>query len=134
MQDLYRILQCGPDASEEEIKQSFKRLALLHHPDKGPSSDSALFVQISKAWEVLKDSDLRQEYDTKWREWCSVQHLPIQEEVEFSDFDESDEDFVYPCRCGDYFVLTKSDAKWMFDIVCCQTCSLTLKVFYKSDV
>ncbi|XP_076435017.1 dnaJ homolog subfamily C member 24-like [Babylonia areolata] len=84
MQDLYSILQCDPQASLEEIKQSFKRLALQHHPDKGQCNDGAMFARISSAWEVLKDAELRHEYDVKWREWCSAQHLPIQEVVDFS--------------------------------------------------
>ena len=133
MQDLYEILQVDPTASQEQIKQSFKRLVLLHHPDKGQATDTSMFVKLSNAWEILGDEALRKEYDAKWREWHNAQHLPIQEEVVFSSFDESDSDYTYPCRCGDVFTLSRTDAKWMFDIVCCETCSLTIKVLYEDE-
>ena len=134
MEDLYLILQCDPTSTQEQLKQSFKRLALQHHPDKGPSGDGSFFVKLNNAWEILGNQELRQEYDVKWRERCIVQDRPIHEEIEFSELysDESEEIYSYPCeKCEGVFILTKTDAKLRFDIVCCDTCSSAIRVLYK---
>ncbi len=51
--------------SHQEIKKAYKKLALLHHPDKnsGNEESSRKFLEISTAFEVLKDEDKRSEYD-----------------------------------------------------------------------
>jgi molecular chaperone DnaJ len=60
--DLYAILGCSKTATVEEIKISYKKLALKHHPDKNNGDDS-LFKEINEAYSVLSDKDKRQEYD-----------------------------------------------------------------------
>ena len=60
--DLYDILGCSKTATVEEIKISYKKLALKHHPDKNNGDDS-LFKEINEAYSVLSDKDKRQEYD-----------------------------------------------------------------------
>jgi curved DNA-binding protein len=58
----YDILGVKEDASTDEIKKAFKRLARKHHPDAG--GDEARFKDISEAYEVLSDKKKREEYDT----------------------------------------------------------------------
>jgi molecular chaperone DnaJ len=60
--DYYEILGVGKDASPDEIKKAFRRLAVQHHPDK-EGGDEAKFKEINEAYEVLKDSSKRQRYD-----------------------------------------------------------------------
>ena len=136
MEDLYHILQCDMTSTQEQLKQNYKKLALQHHPDKGQSCDGSFFVKLNNAWEILGNQELRREYDAKWRERCIVQDRPIHEEVEFSELysDESEEIYSYPCeKCEGDFVLTRTDAKLRFDIVCCDSCSSTIKVLYGDD-
>jgi len=59
--DYYDILGVSRDASEKEIKTSFRKLAAKHHPDKG--GDSKKFVEIKEAYETLNDPKKRQMYD-----------------------------------------------------------------------
>jgi curved DNA-binding protein CbpA len=68
----YRVLGINKDASSAEIKKSYHKLALQHHPDKqnnGSSSDAdraraqSHFAKIAGAYEILSDKDNRQEYD-----------------------------------------------------------------------
>ena len=61
----YELLGVKQDASAEEIKKSFKKLARQHHPDAG--GDEAKFKEISNAFDVLSDKDKRAEYDDMLR-------------------------------------------------------------------
>ncbi|MEK6856840.1 MAG: molecular chaperone DnaJ, partial [Nanoarchaeota archaeon] len=59
--DYYEILGIGKDSSKEEIKKSYKKLALKYHPDKG--GDAEKFKEISEAYAVLSDESKRKQYD-----------------------------------------------------------------------
>ncbi len=59
--DHYQILGVSRDATPQDIKKAFRKLAMKHHPDKG--GDEAKFKEIQQAYEVLSDPDKRQQYD-----------------------------------------------------------------------
>lgn len=63
--DYYELLGISNDADSREIRKAFKKLALAIHPDKNPDDPAAQekFVQIKKAYEVLKDQEKRKQYD-----------------------------------------------------------------------
>ncbi len=66
MKDYYRILGVPEDASEEEIKRAFRRLAFKYHPDKNPGREKEAeekFKEINEAYGVLGDEAKRREYD-----------------------------------------------------------------------
>lgn len=58
---LYDILNIPKDASIDDIKKGFKKLAVKHHPDKG--GDEEKFKEIAKAYEILSDENKRKQYD-----------------------------------------------------------------------
>jgi DnaJ-class molecular chaperone len=58
---LYEILQVNNNASQEDIKKKFKKLAVQHHPDKGGDVDK--FKEITNAYEILSDDNKRKQYD-----------------------------------------------------------------------
>ncbi len=62
MKDYYKILGVKKDASEEEIKKAFRKLAHAHHPDKS-GGDEAKFKEVSEAYSVLSDKKKRAQYD-----------------------------------------------------------------------
>src|SRR3990167_3382193 len=62
MKDYYKILGVNKDASEEEIKKAFRKLAHVHHPDKSGGNE-AKFKEASEAYEVLSDKKKRAQYD-----------------------------------------------------------------------
>jgi molecular chaperone DnaJ len=64
MKDYYEILGVSKNASEDEIKKAFRKLAHTYHPDKS-GGDEKKFKEISEAYSVLSDSKQRKEYDTR---------------------------------------------------------------------
>ncbi len=60
--DLYEILELNSNASENEIKKSYIRLIKIYHPDKN-NNDSTMYQKIQSAYEILINSNTRQEYN-----------------------------------------------------------------------
>jgi curved DNA-binding protein CbpA len=63
---LYKLLGVSKSATTKEIRVAFKKLALEKHPDKNQDDPKANeeFIRINRAYEILKDDDLRKKYDT----------------------------------------------------------------------
>nr|XP_002740489.1 PREDICTED: dnaJ homolog subfamily C member 10-like [Saccoglossus kowalevskii] len=63
--DYYEILGIQRDANAKDIRRAFKKIALKEHPDKNPDDPLAheKFLKINRAYEVLKDEELRKKYD-----------------------------------------------------------------------
>lgn len=64
-QDYYDILGVSRNASADDIKKSYRKLAMKHHPDQNPDNEEAehKFKSISEAYEALSDDDRRAAYD-----------------------------------------------------------------------
>ena len=63
--DYYKTLGVGKNASDEEIKKAYRKLARQYHPDRNPGDKKAeeRFKEISQAHDVLSDADKRKAYD-----------------------------------------------------------------------
>jgi len=63
--DYYKILEVDEKASQDEIKKAYRKLSLLHHPDKnqGNPDAEAKFKQINEAYQVIGDETERKKYD-----------------------------------------------------------------------
>lgn len=64
--DYYEILGIGREASKDEIKKAFHKLAHKYHPDKG-GGDPEKFKEVSEAYSILSDEKKRAEYDSYGR-------------------------------------------------------------------
>ena len=65
MKDLYEILGVSKQASNDDIKKSYRKLALKYHPDKNPDNQEAekRFKEAAEAYSVLSDQQKRSRYD-----------------------------------------------------------------------
>ncbi len=63
--DYYEVLGVEKNASAEEIKRAYRRMAIKYHPDKNPGNKEAeaKFKECAEAYEVLSDADKRKQYD-----------------------------------------------------------------------
>ena len=65
MKDLYEVIGVAKNASQDEIKKSYRKLALKYHPDKNPDNKEAekKFKEAAQAYAVLSDNNKRARYD-----------------------------------------------------------------------
>ncbi|WBF65349.1 MAG: molecular chaperone DnaJ [Candidatus Kinetoplastibacterium crithidii] len=63
--DFYEVLGLKKDASEDEIKKAYRKLAMKYHPDRNPNNKEAedKFKEINEAYEILGNSEKRSAYD-----------------------------------------------------------------------
>ena len=63
--DYYEVLGVAKDASGDEIKKAYRKLAMKYHPDRNPDDPEAeaMFKEAAEAYEVLRDEGKRQRYD-----------------------------------------------------------------------
>jgi molecular chaperone DnaJ len=63
--DYYEVLGVGKNASGEEIKKAYRKVAMQHHPDRNPGDKSSedKFKEAAEAYEILSDPDKKRRYD-----------------------------------------------------------------------
>lgn len=69
--DYYSILGVTKNATDEEMKKAFRKLAVKYHPDKNPGNKEAeeKFKELNEAYEVLSDAEKRKKYDKYGANW-----------------------------------------------------------------
>jgi len=89
----YSILGVKQNATEQEIKKAYRKLARQHHPDVNPGDKSAeaRFKEINEAYEVLSDKKKRQKYDQYGDQWQYADQFEQarQQQAPFRDFGSS---------------------------------------------
>ena len=85
MKTFYDILGLNINCSLEDIKNSYRQLCKIYHPDKNPD-DNNKFIEINKAYETLVNEDLRREYDLDLMcsPNCKPQRVNIKNNIEIT--------------------------------------------------
>jgi DnaJ-class molecular chaperone len=67
--DYYKILGVDEKANEDEIKKAYRRMSMLHHPDKNGNTDESKqkFQELNNAYEILSEPNKRRTYDSMRR-------------------------------------------------------------------
>ena len=74
--DYYEIMGVGRDASQDEIKRAYRRLARKYHPDVSKEAEAEKrFKEVGEAYEVLKDPEKRAAYDQLGKNWKAGQEF-----------------------------------------------------------
>ncbi|RUS15217.1 DnaJ domain-containing protein [Endogone sp. FLAS-F59071] len=74
--ELYQVLGLQPNATEQEIRQSYHKLSLKHHPDKNKGTETEVWYKVSQAYEVLSNKDKRAVYDRFGPDFELIYQIP----------------------------------------------------------
>lgn len=86
--DYYQILGVKKDASKDEIKKAYRKLARQHHPDINPNkkNTNTKFAEINEANEVLSDDKKRKKYDSLGADWQKYQNTEQKQGFDWSKY------------------------------------------------
>lgn len=145
----YDVLRIPRDASAEEIRRAYHRLALEQHPDRssgaapsGTPGDAAAphadFVQLQQAWEALREPEARRRYDAALQ---AEDDAGMRATARTSDVDLGDMEYTEDvaglgvwsrrCRCGATFELTEDQLADGIETLECSCCSLAIRLLYQ---
>ncbi|KAL0112840.1 hypothetical protein PUN28_012245 [Cardiocondyla obscurior] len=104
----YKVLGCGENSTQEEIKRAYHRRLLQFHPDKNDTGDIQEFHDVKEAWRILGHPQSRKKYDAACKqEQLEEEDCPVFARLSPNDLEESalEGTLFYRCRCGEnYFV------------------------------
>jgi len=86
MKNYYSILGISSSATLIDIKKAYRTLALQYHPDKNKEDNAAFkFIEITEAYEVLRDPEKRQQYDFIYKEYFGSEKMTVPEPDKYGD-------------------------------------------------
>ncbi|MDP1604602.1 MAG: DnaJ C-terminal domain-containing protein [Legionella sp.] len=88
--DYYKVMGLEKNASQEEIKRTYRKLARKYHPDVSKEANAEnKFKEVGEAYEVLKDPEKRKKYDQYGQYWQEPSQRPQQQQHYSQDYDSS---------------------------------------------
>ena len=117
----YEILECSINATQEELKSSYHRLLLIHHPDKSNSQNNSIdkFIKIQSAYKLLSSTEQRASYDSLLKQVELKQkadlvslddngdHSSLLSLSKDFELDSNRDIYTRKCRCAGSFMVSK---------------------------
>jgi DnaJ-class molecular chaperone len=102
MRDYYDVLGVSPDAGAAEIKRAYRQLARRYHPDISGDDRAGVFLEVSRAYEVLRDPERRRSYNARLLSHGRTEWLADEVAIDFpsvsSVLDRMRDSFFGDCR------------------------------------
>uniref|UniRef100_A0AAV1TCN2 Diphthamide biosynthesis protein 4 n=1 Tax=Peronospora matthiolae TaxID=2874970 RepID=A0AAV1TCN2_9STRA len=152
----YEVLGVSTTCSSDDVRRAYHQLARQHHPDKrspvvkanrnhsavkSQQQQQQLFLCVQEAYETLRNTELRRQYDAKLQQDALVRKreheaVVVSDEVTLSAMQRvylqgEDDDavvFTHTCRCGDVYEISEIEIWDGVDVVPCSGCSLHIRV------
>ena len=136
----YELLQVPRTASPAEIKTSYHRLLLSHHPDKSDASrndPTRIDVDIGllkEAFITLSSPESRIKYDSELscRPDSSSSRSRPAHFVSLEDFENIEQVWTYNCRCGGQYTIEEEAMETGVHLIACSSCSEVIWVGYET--
>lgn len=127
---LYEVLGCHTNATYAELKRRYQELVLKYHPDKQENSFPATFLEIDKAWKILRDPEQRKLYDDQLTHTRLSEQPHIYATLTLSDLDRHEDtlNYSYMCRCGGLYSISQTEVGLEDCFVHCEDCSLIIHI------
>ncbi|KAF9780905.1 hypothetical protein BJ322DRAFT_1082337 [Thelephora terrestris] len=142
-QNYYELLQVPQTASFADIKASYHRLLLSHHPDKSdPSKHNSTQTDVDigslkEAFTTLSTAESRMRYDFELSSLPCLSSRPSQSRpahvVSLEDFEDLGQVWVYGCRCGEHYAINEADMENDVHLVACSGCSEVIWIGYEAQ-
>ena len=136
----YELLQVSRTASPAEIKASYHRLLLFHHPDKSDASKENTtrtdidIGSLKEAFATLFSPESRMRYDSELssRPYPSSSRSRPAHIVSLEDFKDLGQVWTHGCRCGGQYAIEEVDMEKDTHLVACSSCSEVIWVGYEA--
>jgi diphthamide biosynthesis protein 4 len=131
METHYEVLGCHKNATYKELKRRYQELVLKYHPDKQTQNSlSTTYMEIDKAWKILRDPEQRKLYDEQLTHTQLSEQPLIYATLSVSDLDmhEDNLNYSYICRCGGLYSIPQTEVGLEDCFVHCDDCSLIIHV------
>lgn len=124
----YSVLGCDQSSTPEELKRNYQVLIRQHHPDKQENKSenyelNEQFIRIDRAYKILRDEKLRQEYNASLLINNLNENSLIYAEISKSELVFNNGIFLYLCRCGDSIKVPKDVLNEPECVVECSECT-----------
>ena len=136
-QSYYELLQVPRAASSAEIKASYRRILLLHHPDKSDTykhnSTPIDIGLVKRAFTTLFSPESRLKYDLELSSRPNFSFLRGRPAhiVSLEDLEDLGRAWAYNCRCGGRYTIEEEDMEIDVHLVDCSSCSEVIWVGYE---
>jgi diphthamide biosynthesis protein 4 len=126
----YDLLDVKQEATDDQIKQAYRRALLVNHPDKSKGAAQHHLSELREAFQILISAEDRSEYDRILQTSRNKTAKRPLLSISLDDFTEDQDTWSYKCRCGNKFTVTYAELEQDVHILECNGCSESIYIEY----